>query len=186
VAMVGGATRAVHLDRPQYHLLAPGPTFDGRDVFAPVAAHLCNGVPLEEVGTEIDPATLTPGMLPISRMEGEELVAEVLWVDRYGNCQLNVDPDDLESIEGFDEVVGLRWGEQRRTARRATSFAELGPGQIGLVVDSYGMLALASGRGSAAEDLGLAAGDEVRLAAAEGQTPTTTTRVSIGRRGEGR
>src|SRR5690606_19035378 len=83
VAMVGGATRAVHLDRPQYHLLAPGPTFDGRDVFAPVAAHLCNGVPLEEVGTEIDPATLTPGMLPISRMEGEELVAEVLWVDRY-------------------------------------------------------------------------------------------------------
>ena len=58
VAMVGGASRAFELTNREYHLPAPGPTFDGRDVFAPVAAHLCAGVPLTELGTEIDPATL--------------------------------------------------------------------------------------------------------------------------------
>ncbi|NIR36421.1 MAG: SAM-dependent chlorinase/fluorinase, partial [Actinobacteria bacterium] len=69
-----------------------GATFDGRDVFAPAAAHLCNGVPLTDLGPEIDPAGLMPGVLPVSREENGEIVAEVLWVDRFGNCQLNVDP----------------------------------------------------------------------------------------------
>ena len=50
VAMVGGADRAVALDNPEYQLPAPGPTFAGRDVFAPAAAHLCNGVDREEDG----------------------------------------------------------------------------------------------------------------------------------------
>src|SRR4051812_25740095 len=50
VAMVGGADRAVELTNDEYHLPAPGPTFAGRDIFAPVAAHLALGVPLEEFG----------------------------------------------------------------------------------------------------------------------------------------
>lgn len=92
VAMVGGASRAVELTSSAYHLPAPGPTFAGRDVFAPVAAHLCNGVDLLELGDGVDPVTLRPGMLPLTRREGDRLVAEVLWVDRFGNVQLNVDP----------------------------------------------------------------------------------------------
>ena len=50
VAIVGGAERAVELTNAEYHLAAPGATFAGRDVFAPVAAHLCNGVDLAELG----------------------------------------------------------------------------------------------------------------------------------------
>ena len=64
VAMAGGATRAVVLGRPEYVLPAPGATFAGRDVFAPAAAHLCNGVALAELGTEIDPISLLPGLIP--------------------------------------------------------------------------------------------------------------------------
>ena len=56
VAMAGGAERAVELTNPEYHLGAPGATFAGRDVFAPAAAHLCNGVDLAELGPPIDPA----------------------------------------------------------------------------------------------------------------------------------
>ena len=103
VGLVGGATRAVHLTNEDYQLpRSGGATFDGRDIFAPAAAHLANGVPITELGPEIDPATLLPGVLPISRFEsgehGQELVCEVLWVDHYGNCQLNVDPLELLSI----------------------------------------------------------------------------------------
>ena len=61
VALVGGADRAVELTEPDYQLEAPGPTFAGRDVFAPAAAHLCAGVDLAELGPEIDPAGLLPG-----------------------------------------------------------------------------------------------------------------------------
>src|SRR4051812_41881773 len=62
VAMVGGATRAVQLNNPKYHLPAPGPTFAGRDIFAPAAANLCLGIELGELGDEVDPVTLRPGI----------------------------------------------------------------------------------------------------------------------------
>ena len=64
VAMVGGATRAVWLNDAEHHLEAPGPLFDGRDVFAPVAARLCSGVPFDELGELIEPAGSVPGDLP--------------------------------------------------------------------------------------------------------------------------
>ena len=56
VALAGGAGRAVELTNPDFHLPAVGATFAGRDVFAPVAAHLCNGVDLAELGDPIDPS----------------------------------------------------------------------------------------------------------------------------------
>ena len=94
VALTGGAERVVSLTNAEYHLPAAGPTFAGRDVFAPAAAHLCAGVDLVELGELIDPVTLTPGTLPIARDENGGIVAEVLWVDRYGNVQINVDGEE--------------------------------------------------------------------------------------------
>lgn len=163
VAMVGGATRAVELTNDKFHLPSPGPTFAGRDVFAPVAAHLCNGVDLDELGESIDPITLRPGILPLTRTEDGRLLAEILWIDRFGNAQLNVDPDD---IEAFGERVSLRWrGDQVRTARRARTYGDLKAGEVGLVVDSYGLVSVVLDRRSAAEELKLRPGDAVSLAA---------------------
>ena len=164
VAMTGGATRAVSLTDTSYHLEAPGPTFAGRDVFAPVAAHICDGVDLAELGDVIDPITLTPGLLPLSREEDGKLVAEVLWVDRYGNAQLNLDPDEVDLL---GDPVTVRWSDQVRTARRARAYAELRSGELGLVVDSYGLLSLAMDKGSAADQLGLSAGSGVTLEKAQ-------------------
>lgn len=178
VAMVGGAERAVVLDRPEYHLVAPGPTFDGRDVFAPVAAHLCRGVPLDEVGTPIDPVSLLPGLMPLSEIDDDGILqAEVLWVDRYGNAQLNVDPDQ---VAGWPAQVRLTLGERTRTARRVSAFAELRVGDIGLLVDSYGLMALVANRSPAAEELGLNAADAVALSPAEGVAATPSTPVQLG------
>jgi hypothetical protein len=163
VGMVGGATDAVELTATEYQLPAPGPTFAGRDVFAPAAAHLCAGVPLDALGPRIDPAELVPGIVPLPRDEDGAIVGEILWVDRYGNCQLNVDPDALELWGGR---VQLRWTKPRegvRTAVRATAYGDLEPAQVGLVVDSYGLLAVSVRNGSAAETLGVVAGDEMSL-----------------------
>jgi S-adenosyl-L-methionine hydrolase (adenosine-forming) len=163
VAMVGGADRAVALTNPEYQLRAPGPTFAGRDVFAPAAAHLCDGVPLYDLGDPVDPASLLPGVLPVTHLDGDELAAEVLWVDRYGNAQLNVDPDE---IDDWGPRIRMRFGNgfgDGRTLVRARAYGDLAPGDVGLVVDSYGLLSVAIPRGSAAERLGLDAGDPVRL-----------------------
>jgi hypothetical protein len=160
VALVGGAERAVTLTNRDYQLVAPGATFAGRDIFAPAAAHLCNGVDLAALGEEIDPAALMPGVVPLPRDDGDDLFAEVLWVDHFGNCQLNVGPDELE---GWPERVQVTVGETVRVARQVEAFARLGPGEVGLVLDSYGMYALALDRRSAADELHLAASDQVVL-----------------------
>lgn len=173
VAMTGGAERAVELTNEVYQLPAPGPTFAGRDVFGPAAGHLAAGVPLTDLGREIDVHSLMPGVLPLTRVEGDHLVAEVLWVDRYGNCQLNVDPDELEP---YGDDVLLRFSGTVRAARRASTYGAIGRGGVGLVVDSYGLVSVCVERSSAAAELGLAAGDEVHLEkgdARPGASPVT-------------
>ena len=160
VAMTGGARRAVALTNEEYHLPSPGPTFAGRDVFAPAAAHLCNGVELTELGDDVDPLSLLPGLLPISHQEDGRLVSEVLWVDRYGNVQLNVDPAEIDLL---GERVTLRYRDESRAAKRAVSYADIGPGEVGLVVDSYGLVSIAADRQPAATTLRLRPGDAVTL-----------------------
>jgi hypothetical protein len=187
VGLVGGATRAVELTNDDYHLAAPGPTFAGRDVFGPAAAHLAAGVDLLELGREIDPAGLLPGMLPLSHIDDDgAMAAEVLWVDRYGNAQLNVDPGE---VEAFGDRMWMRVESGSRTARRAATYSEIGAGEVALVVDSYGLLSVVLDRRSVAVELGLHPGATVHLEAfGDGQeAPSTgvTTAVEIGRRPEG-
>lgn len=164
VALAGGARRAVSLTNDEYHLAAPGPTFAGRDIFAPAVAHLCLGVDLEELGEPVDPYSLIPGIVPLSRPEEATMVAEVLWVDYYGNAQLNVGPDEVADM---GERVMVRVGDRPpRLALRVDNFSQLKTGQVGLVVDSYGLLAVVLNRRSAAEELRLGPGDPVVLEAA--------------------
>jgi len=180
-ALAGGADEAVVLNNPTYQLEAPGATFAGRDIFAPAAAHLCNGVALGDLGDQLDPNLLLPGIVPLSRTEGNEVVAEVTWVDRYGNCQLNVGPDEVTAL-GERVSIALTSPTGERSTRAASvvrSFAAIGGG-VGLVVDSFGMLAICVDRGSAAEELSIAVGDAVRLSALT-DAPGVTTNVSLRR-----
>lgn len=180
VAVVGGAERAVELRDPSFHLDAPGATFAARDVFAPVAAHLCNGVDLAEFGPMVDPATLMPGLVPLPRAEADGIHAEVLWVDRFGNVQLNITVDDLPADA---DVLAVSVGDDRRAVYRVATFGDLGAGQLGLVVDSQGLLALVADRRSAAAELALDVGDGVVVHdGADGAPPVATT-VVLGRSG---
>ncbi len=186
VAMAGGAERAVELTNVEYQLEAAGTTFAGRDVFGPAAAHVCNGVDLLELGPEVDPVLLLPGTVPLSRLEDDELITEVLWVDRFGNAQLNIGPDDLPPTWGplFQLRLGVPTDPAGVTVRRAvrgSHFAELTGGAVGLVLDSYGMLAIAIDQRSAADELGLAAGDQVVVVPLDDEPPVETP-VAFGRR----
>jgi S-adenosylmethionine hydrolase len=180
VSMVGGADRAVSLTNTDLHLPAAGATFAGRDVFAPAAAHLANGVDLAELGDLVDPVSLLPGVLPVTSLEDGELRCEVLWIDRYGNAQLNVDPDE---VDGWGRRVQVTWEGGSRTATLAGAYGELADGEVGLVTDSYGLVSVSMPRTSAAAMLDLDAGTEVRLRRLDDQERDgVTTPVELGRR----
>ena len=165
VAMLGGPQRIVSLDNADYQLVAPGPTFAGRDVMGPAAAYLAAGVPIEALGSPVDPAGLAPGLVPLPREDDDGTIAgEVLWVDHYGNCQLNVAPEQLV-VRGVAPggFVGVTIEGVDRRAHWVTAFAEAKPSELALVVDSYGMCALAFDQRSAAAELKLRAGKSVTL-----------------------
>jgi len=165
VALLGGARRAVALTSQDHRLPAPGPTFAGRDVLAPAAAHLAAGGALEDLGDDVDPAGLVPGLVGLpSVASGGALETEVWWVDRFGNCQLNVGPDDLRAAGATPGgPLEVRCGERSKAARWVQAYADARPSELVVLVDSYGLVALALDRRSAAAEYGLAAGAAVLL-----------------------
>lgn len=178
-AILGGAQRVVSLTSTEHQLPAPGPTFAGRDILSPAAAHLAAGVDLSELGDEVDPAGLVPGLVSLPQHdEGGAIRGEVWWVDRFGNCQLNVDPDELRA-HGAEpgEVLEVRFGDQARSVRWVHTYADAKPAELVLLVDSYGLVSLALDRGSAAVECKLTPGSGVTLVppgttvSDDGQTP---------------
>jgi S-adenosyl-L-methionine hydrolase (adenosine-forming) len=166
VAMLGGPRRVVALTNREYQLPAPGPTFAGRDVMAPAAAHLANGVDITELGDVVDPSSLVPGLLPLPKEEDPHtFVGEVLWVDRFGNCQTNIDPDALigRGLQPGD-ALELRWGNEHRRARFVAAFAQAKPSEVIVLVDSYGLCTIALDQRSAAAELKLRTGTPVTIA----------------------
>jgi len=171
----------VLLTNTELHLPAPGATFAGRDVFAPVAAHLCNGVAFEELGEIVDPDILMPGLVGLPQIGNAEILAEVTWVDVYGNCQLNVGPEDIAAIDTTATRLTVVVDGNERSAALVSAFDDIAEGALGLVTDSYGMLALAKRQDSAARDVGLGNGDQVILRPAVPAQGGTSTRVTLGK-----
>ncbi len=158
----GGIVEAVDVGSSPWRLEPVSATFHGRDIFAPVAARLAAGEQLADAGHPCDPAGLVRLELPDSRLEDGVLVAHAVYVDRFGNVQLDATHDDLHQAGlklGHGVLVGAH------AARYLRTFADAEAGQLLVYEDSSRMLALAISHGNAAERLGISAGDEVRIRA---------------------
>jgi S-adenosylmethionine hydrolase len=171
---LGGADRVVELAPRD----GSATTFDGRDLFAPAAAHLVRGGDPDAIGTRVAPDTLIrPGESSGREPAGAApagargsptgtVVASVTWIDRFGNVQLDLGPDDLDrlglALGGRTDVELTGPAGTTAThghpfsARRVRSFAELGAGELGVLVDANGRVALVFDRASAAGALGFA------------------------------
>ncbi len=162
---LGGPQRVVELQDRGYWRPAPGPTFAGRDIFAPAAAHLAAGGDLLGLGAPLDPGQLVRLAPPrCTRGPDGSCQAEVTWVDRFGNVQLAAGPAELPS-EAVVLVRALGPGgpARERKARVVEAFAQLHEGELGILVDSYGQLALVFNQASAAAELGAQEGTVVDL-----------------------
>lgn len=148
----GGVAEAVEIGASRYALPSVTSSFHGRDVFAPVAAHLACGVPLADVGEPLGPASLVALEIPTARVADGTLHAHVLHADRFGNLLLDADRADLDACGLHRGAVAIVNGVR---AAYATTFADVPPGGLLLYEDSYGAPSLAINRGSALDALGL-------------------------------
>lgn len=160
---MGGVSRAVELSGATER--SEGLTFDGRDLFAPAAAAIWRGVALGELGHFVDPAGLVRLADPVVSVTPGKIETEVLWVDAFGNVQLSAGPQDATTagLAGKGEQVEVLCGGSRVWARRVTTFSSVPEGEMGLIVDSNGHLALVRDRSSAAATLGAVPGQRVTL-----------------------
>jgi S-adenosylmethionine hydrolase len=161
-AFDGGVVEARELTNRELWLRPLSETFHGRDVFAPVAARIAAGLPLEEAGREIDSTTLVTLELPPPRRTRHGLRAQAVLIDRFGNVALNLDQEELERAK-LGERVEIVCGGERYLAGVARTFAAVRPSDILLLIDSYGQAALAVNTGSARDVLSLSPGDMVEL-----------------------
>lgn len=164
---LGGVAEARYLIERSLMLPAVSSTFHGRDLFAPIAAHLATGVPFERVGPPVDPADLVGLGLPAAVARPGGLDTAVLLIDPFGNARLAGQPADLEAVAGPLEP-GRRFRVVVSDAEHEVpwfpTFGEVAPGDVLLYEDAdYAGLALAVNQGSAAERFDLAPDRPVRI-----------------------
>src|SRR4051794_35622866 len=147
---LGGALEAVELSRSAFRLEPVSATFHGRDLFAPVAAHLSLGARLDEAGEAIDVGSLVALELPSPRIADGEVAAHAIHRDGYGNVTLDLDSSMLADgpIRPGD-ALEVQAPDGRFRALWARTFADVSPAEVLLFEDSSGALALAVGGGDA-------------------------------------
>ncbi len=168
---LGGVVRAVHLTNHRYHIEPVSDTFQGRDIFSPVAAHLAAGADFEDLGEEVGPASMASIEFPGVHQENEgELVAQIIDIDRFGNARLSAMQKDLDLQYGAPLQVKVD-DDEIMDARYVQSFGAAQVGDLVLVPDSHWRLSLAVNKGNAARALLLAVGDQVRIEPSEEPPP---------------
>jgi len=155
------AFHAVELAEPRFWRPQVAPTFHGRDIFAPVAAHLAGGVSLAALGPPV--TDLVRLELPRLQREPGALVGVIVAIDHFGNCASNIGADELAELGDPAAlrviVAGRELGPPRRT------FADVAVGAPLALCNSAGWLEVAVRDGDAARELGLRRGSAIRVLA---------------------
>jgi len=158
----GGIKAAYELSDARFHLTPVSRTFQGRDVFAPAAAHLANGTSPSDLGEVVPPDDLVSLDIPEAWIHDDHLHAEVLQIDRFGNLQLNFARDVLEKIDLPEgSLLEVRLEGHRLRVPFGATFADVKAGEFVLVEDSYHQLSLAINKGDAAGKLRATLGSTV-------------------------
>jgi S-adenosyl-L-methionine hydrolase (adenosine-forming) len=180
---LGGIVRVHLIENPQYHLPVVTATFHGRDLFAPAAAHLALGVPLDAIGAQVDPASLVRLDWPPVVVRDGELETTVIYRDTFGNLKLaGLAADLADALPGLEhgetlivESVGRGSKTRRHQVPWTATFGDVPVGELVILEDSYGRLTIGQNQGSAAATLRVGDGDVLRLIRAPGRQVAGST-----------
>jgi len=171
----GGAVEARLIDNRELWNPAAARTFRGRDVFSPVAARLASGLPLEQVGTEMDVEELERIEERMPTVEDDHVHGEVAQVDHFGNLTLNLQRSDLESAGiSLGDDVEVRCSGKTMVVPFLETYGQAGRGRLVVCEDSFRTVTLAVNQGSAAQRLRATRGEPLvisRLVAPDAPGP---------------
>ena len=153
----GQSIRAVAIQNQTYYLPEVSNTFHGRDIFAPVAAHLSLGVPATNIGPPVENLVQLP--VPIPQVSGNTISGQIVKFDRFGNAITNISES---ALAGIGTTYEIRVGSTRLT-RLNRAYAEAGIGKPLAIIGSLAVLEIAINSGNAEVSLGLKRGDVVEI-----------------------
>jgi S-adenosylmethionine hydrolase len=161
---LGGPDEAYEISNSEFYLKNVSYTFHGRDIFAPVAAHLAAGVRPAEVGPALDIERLVRLPAPVRRRAGDVLHGEVMIEDRFGNLQTSLDSALLADAGiGHGSKLVLTFGGNTAVIPYVETFGSVDAGEPLAHIDSADRLAIAVNLGNAAERFSLHEGDTFSL-----------------------
>jgi hypothetical protein len=159
-----GIRQIIECTNRSYWLPCVGPTFHGRDIYAPIAAHLSRGVTPESIGQAGAP--LTPLALPVAkRVRGPkrvEIRGKVVWVDHFGNLVTNITANDVKAFPRQELSVSIG---NVVIDDFVSAYAAVPEGDLLALLNSWGLLEIALRNGSAAERVGAGRGAAVVVTA---------------------
>ncbi|NBD31809.1 MAG: hypothetical protein GVY17_02255 [Cyanobacteria bacterium] len=151
------AQKAVALTNPKYwRVEAVSHTFHGRDIFAPVGAHLAGGVPLEELGEPIPLDQLTEDSFPEPDRTADQIFGSIQYIDYFGNLITNI---PATAVEGKEWLVRVN----QQQIPSAKTYSSYPPQQLLSLIGSHGWVEIAMNQGSAAAALSLTYGSVIAV-----------------------
>lgn len=148
---------AVELTNPQYWLTSePSTTFHGRDIFAPVGAHLANGVSLQKLGRKINPESLVNLDLPECYRQDDSVMGCIQYIDGFGNLVTNIPYSYLEGNNWIVEIKG-------RKIKAHSTYSDVKLGELIALIGSHGWVEIAVNSGNARWKLDVDNGERVRI-----------------------
>jgi S-adenosylmethionine hydrolase len=169
--------QAICLDNPRYHLSTVSSTFHGRDIFAPVAAHIACGVSVEELGTPIHRLQRLP--LPRIRVDWEGIRATIVHIDRFGNAISNLSRAEYEAwrIRWDVKEPAVQVAASNTTLPIVSTYGDVPRGKPVALFGSSERLEIAVNGGSAARELALRRGDTIKVLRRESTPPPREQRT---------
>lgn len=149
----------IHLQNPEYFLSPTSPTFHGRDVFAPVAAHLSSGVSCSSFGQKIEDCQRLHDFFPA--IKKNQILGKTLSIDRFGNIITNISKSFLEKY--FPDLNFSVLIQGKKIQKNHSHYAEAKKGEVFILFGSSGFLEMAMNQGSAAKFLGVKNGTRIIL-----------------------
>ncbi len=165
IRVLGGVQRIQHITNPSYMNQPVSHIFHGRDIFAPAAAHLANGVAMESFGPKIDFNSLCPAAYDEAVIENNKIIASVIQINKFGSVHLNILHQvwDEMGIKIGDKIK-IKFPDQKELILPVVNtFGEVNKGEYLILKDDYLRIAIAKNLGSFVEDYSLSAGDKLEI-----------------------
>ena len=149
----------VSADNSVYFLPQVSNTFHGRDIFAPIAAHLSRGIPIDELGSPV----VQPVQLPIPQPQVTDraIIGQVIWIDSFGNLVTDISHEILGSLQERNSIV--IYAGSARIDHINRSYTESAVGEVLAIIGSFNRLEISINQGNAAQTLGLKRGDAITV-----------------------